>query len=255
MFALEQQAKELAEKKREYVSAHGQEKQRLSQWIVGRQEYIAKELHENFGPGVITWPVHFAEVFFPENNGPEGFDIVLANPPYGLINKRQNRQMGHVMPPGTTEQLRGNPEYSSVLYGMVNICTPFIRRSFSLLRKGGVFVEIFPLSFACDQSFSRLRRFVFSETKPLSLEIFPERDDQHKRVFASAKMSVCILTSQKETIEGDGRHGLDIVQRRHGLQRAAFLQQRHCQPALPETDKQQRPGREPADFHAGDGQV
>ena len=63
-----------------------------------------------------------------------------------------------------------------------------------MLKRGGVFSEIFPLAFACDVSAYKLREFVQKECSIISLEAFPERDNPKKRVFENAKISVCILT-------------------------------------------------------------
>lgn len=87
---------------------------------------------------------------------------------------------------------------------MTNICELFIKRSFSLLRTGGVFVEIFPLAFACDWSYGSLRSFIVNSHTITNVEAFPERDDSRRRVFASAKMSVCILVARKGRSQSDG---------------------------------------------------
>ena len=77
---------------------------------------------------------------------------------------------------------------------MLNIFRLFIVQSYYLLKRGGVFSEIFPLAFACDVSAYKLREFVQKECTIISLEAFPERDNPKKRVFENAKISVCILT-------------------------------------------------------------
>ena len=80
---------------------------------------------------------------------------------------------------------------------MLNIFRLFIIQSVSLLKEKGVFSEIFPLAFTCDVSASKCRSFVLSECSIITLEAFPERDNPQKRVFESAKMSVCILVMCK----------------------------------------------------------
>ncbi len=122
---------------------------------------------------------------------------MLANPPYGLLNKRQNQQMGHVMSDALIAQIRSSTEYAPVLRGMVNVCQLFIRRSLTLTRKSGLVVEIFPLSFACDWSFGPLRRHIFEKHTLRRLEAFPERDNPNRRVFESAKMSVAIAVIER----------------------------------------------------------
>ena len=62
---------------------------------------------------------------------------------------------------------------------------------------------IFPMAFMCDLSSAKLREFVLKENKIDYLEAFPERDNENKRVFKSAKMSVCILGSTKTHVKED----------------------------------------------------
>lgn len=101
------------------------------------------------------------------------------------------------------------PEYSAARGGMLNIFRLFVIQGGRLLSDRGVFCEIFPLAFTCDLSSAKLREHVFSNHRVLSIEAFPERDNPPKRVFASAKISVCILTYAKES-QGDHKFKLRI---------------------------------------------
>lgn len=49
----------------------------------------------------------------------------------------------------------------------------------------------------CDLSSYELRKFIFNQESVQYIEAFPERDNESKRVFKSAKMSVCILGSNR----------------------------------------------------------
>ncbi len=140
--------------------------------------------------------VMFSEVFFSNR----GFDISIGNPPYGLINKRQNQQLGHVTDPSVLKRLKADPLYKPALGGMINVFRLFIAKSFDILKKNGVFCEIFPLAFIADVSAANLRKFCLFENKILAIEAFPERDNERKRVFAHAKMSVCILLAEKSSV-------------------------------------------------------
>ncbi|MBN1930680.1 MAG: Eco57I restriction-modification methylase domain-containing protein [Desulfobacterales bacterium] len=122
-----------------------------------------------------------------------GFDVAIGNPPYGLMNKRQNKGEGV---PVTEEQLRyykTAKEYMPALGGMLNIFRLFIIKSINLLTNEGVFLEIFPLAFIADKSMASLRKHVLHNFTIISIDAFPERDNQNKRVFEAAKMSVCIM--------------------------------------------------------------
>ena len=95
-----------------------------------------------------------------------------------------------------------NLVYQPAKGGMINVFRLFICKSFNLLRKDGHLSLIFPMAFMCDLSASSLRRYVLEENKIDYLEAFPERDNENKRVFKSAKMSVCILGASKTKTKG-----------------------------------------------------
>ena len=123
-----------------------------------------------------------------------GFDIVIGNPPYGIINKKQNKGESISVSEDVLVQYKCSEKYAPAQGGMLNIFRLFVVQSVYLLKKQGVFSEIFPLAFACDISASKLRIFVQNTCTIISFEAFPERDNPKKRVFENAKMSVCILT-------------------------------------------------------------
>ncbi len=136
--------------------------------------------------------INFSEVFSAKG----GFDIVLANPPYGLINKRQNKHESMVVSEPELKYFKSAPEYSPARGGMINVFRLFIVRSINILRERGCCSEIFPLAFACDASAANLRKNLLENHRIIGLEAFPERDNEKKRVFEAVKMSVCILLLQ-----------------------------------------------------------
>lgn len=127
----------------------------------------------------------------------EGFDIVIANPPYGIINKKQNKGESISVPKEVEKYYKEASEYKHAKGGGLNIYRLFIIRSINLLVKDGIFSEIFQLGFAGDVSAAKTRRFIFENCKIDFFESFPERDNPKKRVFENAKMSVCILQLSK----------------------------------------------------------
>lgn len=126
----------------------------------------------------------------------DGFDIVIANPPYGLINKRQNKGNSIKISPRELDYYKKSEEYSPAATGMLNIYRLFILKSIRLLKINGILSEIFPLSFIADMSAAGLRKYILKHTSIEFIEAFPERDDEKRRVFEAAKMSVCILQLQ-----------------------------------------------------------
>ena len=140
------------------------------------------------------WHTWFHDVF---SKG--GFDIVIGNPPYGLINKKQNQGEGVIVPEDIHEIYKQDIKYVPAKGGMLNIFRLFVVHGGDILQRNGVFCEIFPLAFTCDLSSAKLREHILNHYHIVSIEAFPERDNPQKRVFASAKMSVCILTFSKNT--------------------------------------------------------
>jgi hypothetical protein len=126
-----------------------------------------------------------------------GFDICIGNPPYGPVNKRQNKAEAIVVTEDELHYYKNNPTYSPAQGGMLNIFRIFIVRSIEFLAERGTFSEIFPLAFVGDCSASDLRRWIFDNCRVDFIEAFPERDNPNKRVFEAAKMSVCILNLQR----------------------------------------------------------
>lgn len=147
------------------------------------------------------WHLYFSEVF--HNKG--GFDVVIANPPYGLLNKRQNKAQTVVVTPQELHHYKTSPSYEPARGGMINIFKLFIIKSIYLIRKNGILSEIFPLAFIADASASKLRKYILNQCSLRLIEAFPERDNIRKRVFEEVKMSVCVmvLTGDKSNLDDD----------------------------------------------------
>jgi len=127
----------------------------------------------------------------------DGFDVVIGNPPYGILNKRQNKAESIVISNEELTYFKNSEYYKPAIGGMLNIFRLFILKSIYLLSNEGVFSEIFPLAFVGDLSISKLRNYILNNNEILFIEAFPERDDSNKRVFEAVKMSVCILNLKK----------------------------------------------------------
>lgn len=131
----------------------------------------------------------FSEVW----NEKGGFDVVIGNPPYGLLNKKQNQNYSIIVNSEYLEYFKSSKKYESAKGGVINIYRLFITQSGYLLNKNGVFAEIFPLAYTGDITSKNIREHNFKKYNILGLEAFPERDNESKRVFRHAKMSVCIM--------------------------------------------------------------
>jgi Alw26I/Eco31I/Esp3I family type II restriction m6 adenine DNA methyltransferase len=119
----------------------------------------------------------------------DGFDIVIANPPYDVLNVTE----GQRIPTKALETIRSMPMYKIALGGKLNFFRLFIARAFTLMSGSGILTYIIPYAFMCDSSSKALREFVLTEKQFKFLEAFPERDDPNKRLFKAVKMSTCIV--------------------------------------------------------------
>lgn len=128
----------------------------------------------------------------------DGFSVIIGNPPYGLINKKQNQNFGIVVTDEEIAYYKQEPCFAPAKGGVINSYRLFICKAHELLCENGHMSLIFPMAFMCDLSAYELRKHVFKNQTIKYLEAFPERDDENKRVFRSAKMSVCILGSNKQ---------------------------------------------------------
>lgn len=154
----------------------------------------------------VLWQIDFARVFREKG----GFDVVIGNPPYGLLNKKQNQNTSIISNEYEVACYKNSPLYKPAKGGMINIFRLFVCKSFDLLKSGGHLSLIFPMAYMCDLSAKGLREFTLNKNSIDYLEAFPERDDENRRVFRSAKMSVCILGASKIQCDGDTKFPMRI---------------------------------------------
>lgn len=142
------------------------------------------------------WAIEFPELL-DEKGVFTGFDCIIGNPPYGLLNKKQNQNTSISVAPELLDYYKTSKVYEWAKGGVLNIYRMFICRCFSLLKNDGHCCLIFPLAFMGDATNSKIRQFVMENTQVDFIEAFPERDIESKRVFKEVKMSVCILGATK----------------------------------------------------------
>lgn len=147
--------------------------------------------------GAFEWAIEFPELL-DEKSKFMGFDCVLGNPPYGLLNKKQNQNTSISVGAELLEHYKNDMAYTWAKGGVLNIYRLFICRSFSLLKNNGHCCLIFPLAFMGDLTAANIRQYVMENFRIDFLEAFPERDIENKRVFKEVKMSVCILGATKK---------------------------------------------------------
>ena len=139
--------------------------------------------HGNKERNFFPWKLYYADVFREKG----GFDVVIANPPYDVY---QGHRVDEI------EIIRQIPTFEISQGGKLNAYKVFLARSIEFQRANGILCEIFQNSFLADSSAKKLRKHFLQNHRVQRIDSFPERDDIYKRVFESAKMSVCILQSK-----------------------------------------------------------
>jgi Alw26I/Eco31I/Esp3I family type II restriction m6 adenine DNA methyltransferase len=134
--------------------------------------------------------LYFSEVW----RGKGGFDVVIGNPPYDVYQGKKNDEL---------EILKVIPLFNNAKGRKLNAFELFLCLTPTLLSKNGFQSLIFQNSFLADTSSKLLRKYYFDNLDIVSIDSFPERDDIKKRVFESAKMSVCILQTFNRRVEGN----------------------------------------------------
>lgn len=124
-----------------------------------------------------------------------GFDIVVGNPPYDVMEKdRGASSWPHA---ALSEYVRVNKDYEAALGGKLNLFRFFVVRSLELLKSEGRLGMIVPLALLADITCSRTRQHLIPSTTELLADCFPQKDNPKRRVFLSAKLSTVVLTGSK----------------------------------------------------------
>lgn len=148
------------------------------------------------------WKLDFPEILNPfvaGNNA--GFDIVIGNPPYFVYENSHTNEI---------EDIIRNPIYSIAQSGKLNAYKVFLALCPYIQKKAyGNICLIFQNSFLGDTAAKFLREHFLKNHTILKIDSFPERDNIQKRVFESAKMSVCIFQS-KNNIPNEN-HNFELI--------------------------------------------
>jgi hypothetical protein len=141
-----QRADQLAELKGQFLQTYGAQKKKLAEQIRSEEEKLRASLQEHSAAGSVDWRVAFAEVF---KEG--GFNVVVANPPYGIDESDEYAQL-----------VSHRDSY-----------TRFIGLGTRLTRKCGLCTFIVPTSWETGERFARFRRWLFNKTRVLAVVNLP----------------------------------------------------------------------------------
>lgn len=140
-------------------------------------------------------PMDF-EGAFPEVMRNGGFNVVLGNPPYDVLEKERKQNISpHII---LQEYVKEHDEYQPALGGKLNMYRFFVVRAINLLKKNGYFGYIIPLSILADTSCKNAREYLFQKLDYLKADCFPQKDNPQKRVFKEAKLSTVVITGVKK---------------------------------------------------------
>lgn len=144
------------------------------------------ELDEKLKVNAFDWEIEFKEIF---DQG--GFDVIIGNPPYDVLEKdRSKSSWPHQI---LQEYAKNKPEFKDALGGKLNLFRFFLVKSKILLSLKGIFGMIVPLSLLADISCSSTRKYLIGSTINLQADCFPQKDNPKKRVFLNAKLSTVII--------------------------------------------------------------
>ena len=132
------------------------------------------------------WHTWFSDVF-NRPDGKSGFDIVIANPPYGakLSNEEKNVLKKTYI---TTQTIKG------IQKGSLDSYTMFIELGYNLLRKDGNMTMIVPISLTSSDSLSGIHRLFLDRCDDIHISSYAVRPQP---VFANAVVNTSIFSLKK----------------------------------------------------------
>jgi hypothetical protein len=152
--------------------------------LIGPDFYHGRQLgllddDEAYRINAFDWQAEFHEIM-----AAGGFDAVIGNPPYDVMEKER----GESSWPHTelSNYVKINLEYQPALGGKLNLYRFFLVRSLTLLRGKKFFGMIIPLAILADISCSNIRRHLLLNLDKLVANCFPQKDNPHRRVFHGA---------------------------------------------------------------------
>lgn len=160
-------------------------KEELSEKIAEARKQIAEWKHPKVKVAGFDWGVEFAEAFLPKREDGSkggGFDIAIANPPYGVLVEEKVRDQYF-------DKKKDAPQ-SRDSYGI------FMTRALQLLRDGGQFSFIVSDTWRTIKSHRPLRKRLLEQTAVKHVLDLPSW------IF-DATVNTCILTLTKEAAKED----------------------------------------------------
>lgn len=150
------------------------------------EEIKNNKIYEN----AFEWRFEFPEVL-NETGDFVGFDVVIGNPPYAVVEKTRNTPLEPYKNILEYCELSGN--YKSVEGGKLNLYRLFIKLAVDISNFNSSFGYIIPLTLIGDNSLYSTRKFIFNSFIDITFHCFPQKDNAGLRVFEDAKQSTLIF--------------------------------------------------------------
>ena len=131
----------------------------------------------------------------PESEYEGGFDAIVGNPPYDVMEKERGKSSWpHWF---LSDYGKRKSNYNSALGGKLNLFRFFVVRMLELVRIEGRLGIIIPMAVLADISCSATRRHLLFNAQKILADCFPQKDNANRRVFQDAKLSTAIITGTK----------------------------------------------------------
>ncbi|MGO8928044.1 MAG: Eco57I restriction-modification methylase domain-containing protein [Limisphaerales bacterium] len=145
---------------------------------------------------------------FPEVMKTGGFQVVIGNPPYDVMEKERGASSW----PHTalTEYGKTREEYAPAFGGKLNLFRFFVVQSLRLSKRNGRIGMIVPMALLADISCAATRKHLVLSTTDLEADCFPQKDNANRRVFKNAKLSTVVLSATKAVTLTRASAGLTV---------------------------------------------
>lgn len=151
--------------------------------ISGNEEELKKYFGDEWhAKKPFEWALQFEDAFNISSGSNGGFDVIIGNPPYGIVFKEADK---HFFEDKYPTFKRNNDIYVA-----------FIEKSISLLRKGGLFSFIVPNTYLTGPYFNDLKEYILNSCKILKI-----LDFGINMVFNDPNVFTSIIILQKESDE------------------------------------------------------
>jgi Alw26I/Eco31I/Esp3I family type II restriction m6 adenine DNA methyltransferase len=148
------------------------------------------------------------EAAFPKIMRDGGFDAVIRNPPYDVLEK--DRGAASWPHEALADYVRTRRDLEPALGGKTNLFRFFLVRSIQLTRMGGRFGMILPLALLADTSCAASRLHLLLNSGALEADCFPQKDNVSRRIFRNAKLSTGVITCARTHKHGDDSAELTV---------------------------------------------